>query len=49
MKTLGNNLYSIEYVEDVVSRDIPLLSKSAKTLILKAIEERLMVDTISFG
>jgi mRNA interferase RelE/StbE len=49
MKTLGNNLYSIEYVEDVVSRDIPSLSKSAKTLILKAIKERLMVDPISFG
>jgi mRNA-degrading endonuclease RelE of RelBE toxin-antitoxin system len=49
MKTPGNSLYSVEYMEDVVSRDIPSLSKSAKTLILKAIEERLMVDPISFG
>ncbi len=45
----GNSLYSVEYVEDVVSRDILSLSKSAKMLILKAIEERLMVDPISFG
>jgi mRNA-degrading endonuclease RelE of RelBE toxin-antitoxin system len=49
MKMPGNSLYSVEYVEDVVSRDILSLSKSAKMLILKAIEERLMVDPISFG
>jgi mRNA interferase RelE/StbE len=49
MKVPGNNLYSLEYVEDVVSQDIPSLSKSARALILKAIEERLMVDPISFG
>ena len=49
MQMPGNNLYSVKYVEDVVSRDIPSLSKSAKTLILKAIEERLMIDPVSFG
>lgn len=45
----GNKLYQIEYLETVVDDDIPHLSTSAKKLIQKAIEERLMVDPIGFG
>ena len=47
--TLGNKLYSIEYLEDVVENDIPSLPKSAKGMIKKAIEERLMIDPLGFG
>ncbi|MCX7116599.1 MAG: type II toxin-antitoxin system RelE/ParE family toxin [Legionellales bacterium] len=45
----GSNLYQVEYLESVVEDDIPDLSTSAKKLIQKAIEERLMVDPIGFG
>lgn len=45
----GNNLYQIEYLASVIKDDIPTLSKTAKHLIQKAIEERLMVDPIGFG
>jgi len=45
----GNKLYSVEYLESVIKTDIPALSKSAKLLIKKAIEQRLMVDPIGFG
>ena len=45
----GNKLYQIEYLESVVEDDMPNLSTSAKKLIRKAIEERLMVDPIGFG
>lgn len=45
----GSKLYRIEYLESVVNDDIPDLSTSAKQLIQKAIEERLMVDPIGFG
>lgn len=41
--------YSVEYLETVVSEDIPALSHSAKRMIKKAIEERLMVDPIGYG
>lgn len=41
--------YSVEYLESVVKQDIPDLPASAKKMIQKAIEERLMVDPISFG
>ena len=45
----GSKLYQIEYLESVLDDDIPNLSTSAKKLIQKAIEERLMVDPIGFG
>ena len=45
----GSKLYQIEYLESVVEDDIRHLSTSAKKLIQKAIEERLMVDPIGFG
>jgi len=41
--------YQICYLEDVVRKHIPDLSSSARTLIKRAIEERLMVDPIRFG
>jgi len=41
--------YQIRYLEEVVRKHIPALSSSAKTLIKRSIEERLMVDPISFG
>ena len=42
-------IYKICYLEEVTRKHIPNLSSSAKTLIKRAIEERLMVDPISFG
>ncbi len=45
----GNKLYNVEYLDIVVKKDIPSLPASARTMIKKAIEERLMVDPISFG
>ena len=41
--------YSVVYLEEVVKKHIPSLSSKAKTLIKKAIEERLMKDPIEFG
>ncbi|MCW8400483.1 type II toxin-antitoxin system RelE/ParE family toxin [Legionella sp. PATHC038] len=49
MMTPGSKLYQIEYVEDVVKYDIPELPTTAKKIIKKAIEERLMIDPIGFG
>jgi len=49
MQKLGNSAYTIEYLEDVVTTDIPSLAKSAKELIMRAIEDRLVVDPIKFG
>jgi addiction module RelE/StbE family toxin len=45
----GSKLYQIKYLESVIDDDIPNLSTSAKKLIKKAIEERLMADPIGFG
>ena len=45
----GTSLYQIHYLESVVKEDLPELSTTAKKLIKKAIEERLMVDPIGFG
>ena len=45
----GNKPYTIEYLTVVAKEDIPALPKSARTMIKKAIEERLMVDPIGFG
>ena len=47
--TPGNKPYSIDYLEEVVKKDIPALPKSIRLTIKKAIEERLMVDPIGFG
>ena len=41
--------YKIRYLEEVVRKHIPNLSSSAKTIIKRAIEERLVVDPIAFG
>jgi addiction module RelE/StbE family toxin len=41
--------YHIQYHEEVVNKDIPKLSSSARSIIKCAIEERLMVDPIGFG
>ena len=38
----GTSLYQIHYLESVVKEDIPQLSTTAKKLIRKAIEERLI-------
>ena len=42
-------IYSIEYLESVVKDDIPKLPKREKILIKRAIEERLLIDPMSFG
>ena len=41
--------YQIHYIEEVVKKHIPNLPLSAKTLIKRAIEERLTLDPIGFG
>ena len=41
--------YQIKYQEQVVNEHIPALSSSAKKLIKRAIEERLMTDPIAYG
>lgn len=45
----GVKLYQIDYLESVVQDDIQALPTTAKKLIKKAIEERLMVDPVGFG
>ena len=49
MMTHGNNDYEVEYLKSVVKKDIPALKKKKKTLIKKAIEERLAKDPVGFG
>ncbi len=41
--------YRIEYLQSVVRKDIPKLSKAVKQKIRKAIEQKLMVRPIEFG
>ena len=41
--------YQIIYQDHVIKSHIPALSTKGKSLIKKAIEERLMVDPITFG
>lgn len=41
--------YVVEYLLVVTTHDIPALPKTMRVLIKQAIEERLMVDPISFG
>ena len=43
---LGNKPYTIEYLDEVIKKDIPKLPKK---MIKSAIEERLMLDPIGFG
>ena len=45
----GNKLYKIEYLENVVSDDIPALPKTMRELIKRAIETRLIVEPIGLG
>ena len=42
-------MFKIEYLDSVVKKDIPALPSKIKQIIKKAIEERLMVDPLSFG
>ena len=41
--------YHIHYAEQVVQKHIPDLPTTAKSLIKRAIEERLIIDPIGFG
>lgn len=41
--------FKIEYLDSVVSEDIPALPKTMRQLIKKAIETRLTVDPIGLG
>jgi mRNA interferase RelE/StbE len=41
--------FTIEYLDNVVSEDIPALPKTLRLLIKKAIETRLTVDPIGLG
>ena len=45
----GNDRYRVEYLDSVVSEDIPRLPKSARNLIKRAIEERLTIDPVGLG
>lgn len=45
----GDKAYVIEYLESVVSEDIPNLPKSMRLLIKRAIETRLTVERIGMG
>jgi addiction module RelE/StbE family toxin len=42
-------MYSIVYAENVVRSDIPAIHEPHKTMIKRAIEERLVIDPIGFG
>lgn len=42
-------IYQIRYLDEVVRKDIPALPLSVRTLIKRAIEERLAIDPIGFG
>lgn len=46
---MSGNRYRVSYLEEVARKHIPSLPSSAKVLIKKAIEERLMTDPIGFG
>lgn len=46
---MSGNKYTIEYLDVVLKEDIPNLQGTIKTMIKKAIEERLAVDPIGFG
>lgn len=42
-------IYQIQYLDEVMRKDIPALPSSARTLIKRAIEELLTIDSIGFG
>ena len=46
---MHGNKYAIRYLDSVIKEDIPHLEPSIKSMIKKAIEERLMIDPIGFG
>jgi mRNA interferase RelE/StbE len=46
---LGNKKYKIQYENTVTTEDIPALPLSVKQMIKKAVEDRLMVDPVSYG
>lgn len=48
-KSLDRGTYSIEYLQAVITNDIPQLPKSVAIQIKKAIEERLAIDPVGFG
>ena len=41
--------YRIEYLESVVRRDIPSLSRAARARVRRAIEQKLVTKPIEFG
>jgi len=41
--------YEIKYLEELVLKHIPALPYTAKTLIKRVIEQRLLIDPVSFG
>ena len=45
---LGDKRFEVEYLSSVVKEDIPSLG-GAKAILKKAIEERLIIDPITFG
>lgn len=45
----GNNRYRVEYLDSVVDEDIPRLPKTVRSLIKRAIEERLAIDPVGLG
>ena len=45
----GDLPYEVEYLESVVSEDIPDLPKKMRIMIKKAIESRLMIDPVGYG
>jgi mRNA interferase RelE/StbE len=47
--TMPGNKYIIKYFDSVIKEDIPTLPNPVKTMIKKAIEERLIIDPIGFG
>lgn len=42
-------VFTIEYTEKVIKKDIPALSSSSQSLIKRAIEQRLTKDPVTFG
>jgi mRNA interferase RelE/StbE len=45
----GNNPFTVEYLDTVVSEDIPALPKTMRELIKRAIETRLTIDPVGLG
>lgn len=46
---MPGNKYIIKYLDVVVKEDIPNLQLPIRSMIKKAIEERLMIDPVGFG